>query len=295
MALVARVTGARAHPLRACSVCVCVCRQVARGAGVRRDAAEHPGEERRRARGALWPGRRSWGRRGMVPSCRLGHSQCPHRSATGAVPGCGSSAACLVRWRRRERHALRRPGGDRACCLCVLCCGAQGHKAWAFGLGLERLAMVLFEVPDIRLFWSEDDRFLKQFKVRGVHLLPWLGGRLRGRHPRRPRTPPRQQQHVSSSTLSCAPPIMHRSLVAGGRAACAGGRPQGQVQALLKVPSLLQGHGLLGVARVHREQPLRAGEQGGSAGCAVSAPAAVARSHRSRAGWWWPERQHLRR
>jgi hypothetical protein len=25
-----------------------------------------------------------------------------------------------------------------------------GHKAWAFGLGLERLAMVLFDIPDIR-------------------------------------------------------------------------------------------------------------------------------------------------
>jgi len=29
------------------------------------------------------------------------------------------------------------------------CCHA-GHKAWAFGLGLERLAMVLFDIPDIR-------------------------------------------------------------------------------------------------------------------------------------------------
>lgn len=35
---------------------------------------------------------------------------------------------------------------------------------WAFGLGLERLAMIMFDIPDIRLFWSEDQRFLSQFK-----------------------------------------------------------------------------------------------------------------------------------
>ncbi|KAI0054073.1 phenylalanyl-tRNA synthetase [Auriscalpium vulgare] len=34
---------------------------------------------------------------------------------------------------------------------------------WAFGLGLERIAMVLYSIPDIRLFWSEDERFLSQF------------------------------------------------------------------------------------------------------------------------------------
>lgn len=37
-------------------------------------------------------------------------------------------------------------------------------KGIAWGLGLERLAMVLFDIPDIRYFWMEDTKFLEQFK-----------------------------------------------------------------------------------------------------------------------------------
>jgi phenylalanyl-tRNA synthetase alpha chain len=42
-------------------------------------------------------------------------------------------------------------------------CGHEGKVAWAFGLGLERLSMILFDIPDIRLFWSTDEKFLSQW------------------------------------------------------------------------------------------------------------------------------------
>ncbi|KAL8399071.1 hypothetical protein RB596_007781 [Gaeumannomyces avenae] len=41
--------------------------------------------------------------------------------------------------------------------------GVRSQMGWAFGLGLDRIAMLLFQIPDIRLFWSHDERFLSQF------------------------------------------------------------------------------------------------------------------------------------
>ncbi|KAL3985710.1 tRNA synthetases class II core domain (F) family protein [Acanthocheilonema viteae] len=41
--------------------------------------------------------------------------------------------------------------------------GIVDKVGWAFGLGLERLAMILYGIPDIRLFWSRDSGFLTQF------------------------------------------------------------------------------------------------------------------------------------
>lgn len=39
------------------------------------------------------------------------------------------------------------------------------YNGWAFGFGLERLAIISTELPDIRLLWSEDERVKKQLKL----------------------------------------------------------------------------------------------------------------------------------
>ena len=43
--------------------------------------------------------------------------------------------------------------------------GLEGYSGWAFGFGLERLAIISMELPDIRLLWSKDPRVTKQLKL----------------------------------------------------------------------------------------------------------------------------------
>ncbi len=43
--------------------------------------------------------------------------------------------------------------------------GLTGYNGWAFGFGLERLAIMSMELPDIRLLWSQDERVKKQLKL----------------------------------------------------------------------------------------------------------------------------------
>ncbi|HLD70817.1 MAG TPA: hypothetical protein VI937_02955 [Negativicutes bacterium] len=42
--------------------------------------------------------------------------------------------------------------------------GVLGYNGWAFGFGLERLAIAKMEIPDIRIFWSDDPRIKEQLK-----------------------------------------------------------------------------------------------------------------------------------
>lgn len=43
--------------------------------------------------------------------------------------------------------------------------GLEGYNGYAFGFGLERLAIASMSLPDIRLLWSQDERVKKQLKL----------------------------------------------------------------------------------------------------------------------------------
>ena len=45
-------------------------------------------------------------------------------------------------------------------------CGidSKEYTGFAFGMGIERIAMLKYQVDDLRLFYENDARFLKQFK-----------------------------------------------------------------------------------------------------------------------------------
>jgi phenylalanyl-tRNA synthetase alpha chain len=40
----------------------------------------------------------------------------------------------------------------------------EEYSGYAFGMGIERIAMLLYQIGDIRLFFENDIRFLEQFK-----------------------------------------------------------------------------------------------------------------------------------
>ena len=65
------------------------------------------------------------------------------------VAGCGIVHPAVF-------EAVNRARGDNAY-------DPEKWSGYAFGLGMDRLAMILFEIPDIRLFAQNDLRFLRQF------------------------------------------------------------------------------------------------------------------------------------
>ena len=42
---------------------------------------------------------------------------------------------------------------------------SETYTGFAFGMGIERIAMLLYQIPDIRMFYENDVRFLEQFRA----------------------------------------------------------------------------------------------------------------------------------
>src|SRR3989344_3635319 len=49
---------------------------------------------------------------------------------------------------------------------------SKNYTGWAFGFGLERLAIASMDLPDIRLLWSKDPRVIKQLKLGNIVVVP---------------------------------------------------------------------------------------------------------------------------
>jgi phenylalanyl-tRNA synthetase alpha chain len=42
----------------------------------------------------------------------------------------------------------------------------ERYSGWAFGLGIERIAMFAYQIPDMRQFYENDLRFIRQFRLK---------------------------------------------------------------------------------------------------------------------------------
>ena len=128
---------------------------------------------RRRARGAAAPAllpvhradRR--GRRVLLQLRRQGLPAPTARAARCARARAGSRSSAPARSTRTSTRyvattAANAPGYD-----------PEKVQGFAWGLGVERIAMLKHGVPDLRLFFENDLRFLEQFVMRDAPL-PWL-------------------------------------------------------------------------------------------------------------------------
>ena len=76
-----------------------------------------------------------------------------------------------MRWRRKAGRRPTRERSERRCGMVdpnvLENCGInpEEYSGFAFGMGIERIAMLLYQVSHIRLFFENDVRFLNQFKA----------------------------------------------------------------------------------------------------------------------------------
>jgi phenylalanyl-tRNA synthetase alpha chain len=52
----------------------------------------------------------------------------------------------------------------------------ERYQGWAFGMGLDRIAMLKYGIPDLRAFFESDLRWLKHYGFRALDVPTLAGG-----------------------------------------------------------------------------------------------------------------------
>jgi phenylalanyl-tRNA synthetase alpha chain len=52
----------------------------------------------------------------------------------------------------------------------------ERYQGWAFGMGLDRIAMLKYGIPDLRAFFEADLRWLKHYGFRALQVPTLAGG-----------------------------------------------------------------------------------------------------------------------
>jgi hypothetical protein len=112
-------------------------------------------------------------------SRRISRSPSPRRKSTSPACSVAAAAAACASTPAGSKCRLRHGASERAHRLRGI--DPERWTGYAFGMGIERLAMLRYGVGDLRLFFENDLRFLRQFRVRVRHEdLPRLAARMGG-------------------------------------------------------------------------------------------------------------------
>ena len=78
-----------------------------------------------------------------------------------SCPICGGAGCATCKTRAGSRWAA--PGWSTRTSTSSSGSTPRSGRGFAFGMGLERMAQLRHGIPDIRPFWDNDLRFLRQF------------------------------------------------------------------------------------------------------------------------------------
>ena len=92
--------------------------------------------------------------------------------------GCSRAGGELEDRRRRRlaRNPRQRHGASEGACR-IAASTPHEYQGFAFGMGIERVAMLKYGIPDLRTFYDSDLRWLRHYGFLPLDIPRWCAGR----------------------------------------------------------------------------------------------------------------------